>query len=181
MIYGERIRLRGVEKEDLPLFVAWLNDPEVVDGLGLFLPLSSSDENRWFESITAHEPAEKPLVIEVQDGESWRMVGNSSFMGIEWTSRVAEVGLFIGDKSLWNKGYGTDVMRLVLKHGFETLNLNRIWLRVHADNPRAVRVYEKIGMAHEGCYRQGVYKKGVYVDVLLMSMLKSEWDANQTS
>ena len=51
MIYGERIRLRGVEKEDLPKFVEWLNDPEVVDGLGMYLPLSSGDENRWYEEI----------------------------------------------------------------------------------------------------------------------------------
>jgi RimJ/RimL family protein N-acetyltransferase len=179
MIYGERIRLRGVEKEDLPQFVAWLNDPEVIDGLGLFMPIASGDESRWFESVTTHEPAEKPLVIEVRDGEDWRLAGNSSFMNVEWKNRLAEVGLFIGDKSIWNQGYGTEVMRLLFKHGFETLNLNRIWLRVFADNPRAVRVYEKAGMLHEGCYRQGVYKKGVYVDVLIMSMLKSEWDAVQ--
>jgi RimJ/RimL family protein N-acetyltransferase len=177
MIYGERIRLRGVEKEDLPKFIAWLNDPEVVDGLGMFLPLSSGDENKWYEGVASLEPAEKPLVIEVRDGDGWRLVGNSSFMGFEWKNRLAEVGLFIGDKSIWDKGYGTEVMLLLFKHGFETLNLNRIWLRVHDDNPRAVRVYEKVGMTHEGCYRQGVYKKGVFVDVLIMSILKSEWDA----
>ena len=179
MIYGERVRFRGVEKEDLPQFVIWLNDPEVIDGLGLFLPLTMDGETRWFEKMAALEPAEKPLVIEIRDGEGWRMVGNSGYMGIDWTSRVAEVGLFIGDKSIWNKGYGTDVMRLLFNHGFGSLNLNRIWLRVHADNPRAVRAYEKAGMTHEGRYRQGVYKKGLYVDVLLMSILKSEWDAIQ--
>jgi RimJ/RimL family protein N-acetyltransferase len=86
------------------------------------------------------------------------------------------VGLFIGDKSIWDKGYSTEVMQLLFKHGFETLDLNRIWLRVHADNPRAVRVYEKAGMTHEGFYRQGVYKKGMFVDVLIMSILKAEWD-----
>ena len=53
-------------------------------------------------------------------------------------------------------------MRCCFKHGFETLNLNRIFLRVYADNPRAIRAYEKAGMAHEGRYRQGVYKNGAY-------------------
>ena len=177
MIYGERIRLRGVEREDLPLFVAWLNDPEVVDGLGMYLPLSSGDENRWFEKAAERAPAEKPLVIDIRDGDAWRMVGSSGFMGVEWTNRLAEVGIFIGDRSVWNQGYGTEAMRLLFKHGFETLNLNRIWLRVHADNPRAIRAYEKAGMAHEGRYRQGVYKKGAFVDVMLMSILKPEWDA----
>lgn len=176
MIYGERIRLRGVEREDLPQFVTWLNDPEVVDGLSMFLPLSMADEIKWFEGVAALEPAVKPLVIEILDREGWRMVGNSGFMGFEWTNRAAEVGIFIGDRSIWNMGYGTEVMRLLLRHGFETLNLNRIWLRVHADNPRAIRAYEKAGLVHEGRYRQGVYKKGAFVDVMLMSILKSEWN-----
>jgi RimJ/RimL family protein N-acetyltransferase len=169
-----------VEKEDLPKYVEWLNDPDVIDGLGMFLPLSNDDEARWFEKVSSFEPAAKPLVIEVRDGDNWRMAGTSSFMGIDWKNRLAEVGLFIGDKSLWNKGYGTDVMRLLFKHGFGSLNLNRIWLRVHADNPRAIRAYEKAGMTHEGRYRQGVYKNGVYVDVMLMSILKSEWEGMQS-
>jgi len=179
MIYGERVRLRGVEKEDLPKFVIWLNDPEVIDGLGLYLPLSMGDETRWYEKSADLEPAAKPLVIEIRDGEGWRMAGTCSFMGLDWKNRLAEVGLFIGDKSLWDKGYGTDVMRLLFKHGFATLNLNRIWLRVHADNPRAIRAYEKAGLTHEGRYREGIYKKGAFADVMLMSILKPEWDRKQ--
>jgi diamine N-acetyltransferase len=180
MIYGERIRLRGVEKADLPQFVDWLNDPEVVDGLGMFLPLSLADEEKWFEKATEHEPAEKPLVIDILDGEKWRMVGSSSLFGIDWTNRFAEVGIVIGDKSVWNKGYGTETMRLLIKHGFETLNLNRIWLRVNADNPRAISSYEKAGFTHEGRYRQGTYKQGKYVDILLMSILRDEWNASKS-
>jgi RimJ/RimL family protein N-acetyltransferase len=49
---------------------------------------------------------------------------------------------------------------------------------VHADNPRAIRSYEKVGFKHEGRYRQGVYKKGKYIDVLLMSVLREEWGIN---
>jgi RimJ/RimL family protein N-acetyltransferase len=85
------------------------------------------------------------------------------------------VGIFIGEKSLWNQGYGTEVMKLLLKHGFHTLNLNRIALEVYENNPRAVRSYEKAGFVHEGCKRQGMYKDGHYIDILLMSVLRSEW------
>jgi diamine N-acetyltransferase len=180
MIYGERIRLRGVERADLPRFVEWLNDPEVVDGLGMFLPLSMADEEKWFDKAGEREPAEKPLVIDIRDGDSWRMIGTCSLFGIEWSSRFAEVGIFIGDKSIWNKGYGTETMHVLVRHGFETLNLNRIWLRVHADNLRAVRSYEKVGFIHEGRYRQGVYKHGKYIDDLLMSILRDEWIASES-
>jgi hypothetical protein len=81
------------------------------------------------------------------------------------------VGIFIGEKTLWNKGYGTEAMRLLLRHGFETLNLNRICLRVFETNPRAVRSYEKAGFMLEGRERQGMYKDGQYIDVLMMSIL----------
>ena len=66
-------------------------------------------------------------------------------------------------------------MRLILKHGFETLNLNRIFLRVYANNPRAIRSYEKVGFVHEGTMRQSAYKDGQYIDVVFMSILRSEW------
>ena len=66
-------------------------------------------------------------------------------------------------------------MRLICKHGFETLNLNRIWLRVFETNQRAIRVYEKAGFTIEGRYREGQFLRGKYVDVMIMSVLHSEW------
>jgi len=67
-------------------------------------------------------------------------------------------------------------MILMLQHGFETLNLNRIMLRVYEDNPRAIRCYEKAGFVHEGRMRQARYAEGEYRDILLMAVLKYEWD-----
>jgi len=67
MITGERIRLRAVEREDLPFFVEWLNDPEVVKGLVINFPLSTIDEERWFEKVSDLPPEEKPLAIEIRE------------------------------------------------------------------------------------------------------------------
>jgi len=69
---------------------------------------------------------------------------------------------------------------LLLRHGFLTLNLNRVFLRVFETNPRAIRSYEKAGFIHEGRLRQAEFRDGQYVDILLMSVLRSEWeDASQ--
>jgi len=176
MIYGERVRLRGVEREDLPRFVAWLNDPEVRENLMMQTPLSQAMEDAWFENMLKRPLEEQPLVIEVRQADSWIPVGDCALFDIDWHVRSAEVGIFTGEKSLWNQGYGTEAMRLLLRHGFETYNLNRIYLRVYETNPRAVRSYEKAGFSLEGRQRQGTYKQGQYVDVLLMSILRSEWD-----
>jgi len=176
MIFGKRVRLRGAERSDLEKFVVWVNDPEVTEGLTLFLPMSSVDEEKWFDEAMQRPQEEKPLVIDMNDGGDWRLIGNSSFFGFDWIARAAEVGIMIGDKSVWNQGYGTEVMELLLRHGFETLNLNRIFLRVYAQNKRAIRAYEKAGFVHEGRMRQAVFKRGSYKDVLYMSVLREEWN-----
>jgi RimJ/RimL family protein N-acetyltransferase len=177
MIYSERLRLRAAERADLPLFTRWLNDPEVRKNLSLYLPLSIADEEHWFETMLQNPPAEHALVIEIPlpDSDDWQPIGNCSLMNIDWRNRKAEFGIFIGEKSLWNKGYGTDTARLILKHGFETLNLHRIFLQVFVTNPGAIRAYEKAGFVHEGRLRQGMFLDGAYVDVLLMSVLRTEW------
>lgn len=176
MIYGDRVRLRHVEQEDLPQFVIWLNDPEVRHGLALRFPLSMAEEKNWFEAMLKNPVEERPLVIEVKQGDGWQVIGNSGFHNLDWRNSNAELGIFIGDKAFWDKGYGTEVTGLLLRHGFSTLNLHRIYLRVFEDNPRAVRSYEKAGFVHEGRMRQAEFHDGRYHDVLFMSVLRPEWE-----
>ena len=176
MIYAGRIRLRGVERADLPRFHEWLNDPDVREGLLVSMPLSMQDEEQWFNTATQRPQAEKPLAIEIKDGDGWRLIGDCAFFDFDWTSRCAEFGIMIGDKSVWDQGYGTETVGLLLKHGFESLNLNRIVLRVFDDNPRAIRAYKKSGFTHEGTLRQAAFKNGRYHDLHVMSVLRSEWD-----
>ncbi len=179
MIYGKSIRLRGIERTDLAKFQVWLNDPEVTDGLSVYLPLSTSDEEKWFEKVTQADEHEKPLSIEAKNGEDWILIGNIGIFNLEWPNRAAEFGIFIGDRSMWNKGYGTEAVRLILQHGFDTLNLNRIYLRVYSTNLRAKRSYEKAGFVLEGTMRQAIYRHGKYADIHIMSILRSEWDAGR--
>ncbi|MDP1714796.1 MAG: GNAT family protein [Anaerolineales bacterium] len=175
MIYGERVRLRAVEREDVKKFYEWVNDPEVTRGLALYLPMSMTDEENWFNSMKQRDPKEKPLAIEVRKGKGWKLIGNCGVFGIEHVNSSAELGIMIGDKSEWDKGYGSEVMTLLLRHCFETLNLNRAYVRVYTENIRAVRSYEKAGFVLEGRLREAVYKIGKYEDVLFMSVLRSEW------
>jgi diamine N-acetyltransferase len=190
MIYGERIRLRGMERSDLPRFVTWLNDPEVNIGLAIYPVLSQVEEENWFENIQKKPQAEHPLVIEIRmprspvQGEplstpnsrppevDWIPIGDCSFFNLDRTNRSCELGIVIGEKRFWNQGFGTETMGLLLKFGFETLNLHRIYLRVFASNPRAIRAYEKAGFVLEGRLREAVFINGKYVDILIMSVLE---------
>ncbi len=175
MIYGKRIRLRGIEREDIPRLTAWFNDPEVTRGLLTYYPIAVWQEEGWFESLKKLPREERPLMIEVREGEDWIPIGDCNFHEINWRVRSAELGIAIGEKAYWNQGYGTETMELLLRFGFETLNLNRIFLKVHETNRRAIRAYEKAGFVHEGRMRQAHYTRGKYEDILWMSVLRSEW------
>lgn len=178
-IYGERIRLRAIEREDIPRYVEWLNDPEVTAGLATHFPMSIADETRWFENLSGRPPQERPFAIDIKTADGWQHIGGTGLDAVDWVNRNACFGIFIGEKALWNQGYGTDVVRLMLKHGFETLNLHRIFLYVYETNPRAIRAYEKAGFVKEGIIRDAVYRNGCYINDLLMSVLRSEWNSIQ--
>lgn len=175
MIISETVRLRAIERQDLPLFVAWLNDPEVRQHLLVNIPLSQAQEDGWFDRMLARPLEEQPLGIEVRTPEGWRLVGNCSFFDLDWRNRCCEIGIFIGDQEYWGRGYGTQVMQLMLKYGFNTLNLNRVYLRVYESNPRGIKCYEKAGFRHEGRLRQAIFQDGRYIDLLMMSVIRSEW------
>jgi RimJ/RimL family protein N-acetyltransferase len=177
-IFGDRIRLRAAEKEDTKLFMAWVNDPEVTEHLMLAYPLSQFEEDRWYEKMMSQPPAEHVLVIEIKDADQpggYRPIGNCQFHNLDWRCRAAEVGIMIGEKAYWNQGYGTETMKLLLKHGFGTLNLHRIWLRVYDKNKRGIRAYEKAGYQYEGKFREAHYQDEQYCDVHFMSVLRQEW------
>jgi diamine N-acetyltransferase len=175
MIYGNRIRLRRNERNDLPRFVDWLNDPDVRKFISMNLPISQANEEQWFENMLKQPAEEQPFAIEVQGDGGWKLIGNCGLFGIDWRNRSGEAGIMIGDKSYWNQGYGTETMHLLLVYGFETLNLNRIFLRVDEANKAGIRAYEKAGFVHEGKFRQATYHNGEYSDMLFMSALRSEW------
>lgn len=180
MILGQRIRLRPVEKDDLPRYVKWLADPEVRGYLNHHLPLSQALEEKWYERNLAAGDAQS-WAIDAQPVDMavgpWVHIGACGLHNLEWRHRCAELGIFIGARDYWNRGYGTDSVQTLSAWGFYTLNLNRVYLRVFADNARAIRAYEKVGFQHEGRLRQDNFYNGAYRDTLLMGLLRSDWSA----
>lgn len=177
MILGQRIRLRPIEKEDLPRYVKWLSDPELRSYTDTYLPLGQTQEERWFDR-NAGAGSEQTWAIDAQplDGVGpYVHIGSCGYHDIDWRNRVGEAGIIIGARDYWGKGYGTDAMQTLVAWGFYTLNLNRVQLRVYADNERAIRSYQKVGFQIEGRLRQGNFYHGSYRDVLYMGVLREDW------
>jgi RimJ/RimL family protein N-acetyltransferase len=181
VIHGKKIRLRAAERDDLPRFVRWLNDPEVRHGLNRRFPLGIDEQTRLFEDNLRSEPALRWHALDLLDdadvasmNSSWRHVGAAGFHQVDWCGRSAEMGIFIGEKSVWNRGVGTDATRTLARWAFDSLNLNRVHLRVFDDNPRAIHCYERVGFVIEGRLRQERYHDGRHHDVLIMGLLRDE-------
>ena len=166
---GRLVRLRAVEPGDVERFCAWMNDPEVIDGLTRRYPMSLAEERAWAEEHATPSYADATFAIETLEGAH---IGACGFFRTSPENRFAEFGLCIGNKSYWGRGYGTDATETLCRFGFEEMNLHRIELWVPADNPRAQRVYERVGFAVEGVAREAVYQRGRRIDAVLMSRLE---------
>ena len=175
MIEGKKVRLRPIERDDLPRYVEWFGDPEVRRHLLVWLPFSLAQEERWFESLQGRleRQEEVLLAIDTIDGAH---IGNVGLHAIDWKNRNAELGIVIGEKPYWGQGYGTDAVHTMLSLAFREMNLHRVFLRVDADNTRGIRCYEKVGFQHEGTLREVGFRESEYFDQHMMSILASEFE-----
>jgi RimJ/RimL family protein N-acetyltransferase len=174
MIEGTLVRLRALEKDDLQHFVAWVNDPETRRFMTIRYPLSMTEEESWWQGHLERKN-DRAFAIETKDGI---YIGNLGLHNIEPENRRAMLGIMIGQKDYWGRGYGTDAIRTLLAWAFGYLNLHRVYLTVYAYNQRAIRCYEKSGFRHEGTMRQARYADGRYHDELMMGILRDEFQAD---
>jgi RimJ/RimL family protein N-acetyltransferase len=109
-----------------------------------------------------------------------RLIGFIGLDGDIFPHGEAFVGIGIGEREFWSKGYGTDAINVILRFGFEELNLRRVALDTFEYNPRAIRSYEKAGFVHEGRVRGYLYREGQRWDLIFMGLLRQEWLARET-
>lgn len=174
MYTGQKVRLREYRKEDIEKALAYINDSEVKKLLAPGIPYLNTleDERKWVENLSASNDIYS-FAIETLGDEKY--VGGCGLNSIDWKNSVAVVGIFIGDKNYWGKGYGTDAMKVLIKFIFEQMNVHKIKLNVYSFNERAIKSYEKCGFKVEGVLRQEIFRDGRYYDEIIMGLLKEEY------
>ncbi len=170
MLQGKLVRLRAVERADLPAFVKWFNDPEVTQFLLRSPPMGMEEEERWFEHLRDRE--EKVFSIETLEG---KLIGNIGIIHTDYNDRKADIGIAIGEKDYWSRGYGRDAITLLLAYMFDEMNMERVWLYADEKNERAISCYESCGFKREGLLRHNHFKNGVYTDDIIMAVVREEW------
>ncbi len=170
MLVGQLVRLRAPQRADIPIFVKWFNDPDATRFLLRGPPMGMEEEEAWYDSLVDKEM--KVFCIETLDG---KLIGNIGIVHLDWANRNGDIGILIGEKGCWSKGYGTEAITLLLGYMFDELNLERISLFCDIENLRAQRCYEKCGFSKEGVLRHHRLQGGKYRDDVTMSILKQEW------
>ncbi|HTY46991.1 MAG TPA: GNAT family protein [Methanomassiliicoccales archaeon] len=170
MLQGKLVRLRAVERADLPAFVRWFNDLEVTRFLLRSPPMGMEEEERWFEHLRDRE--ERVFSIETLDG---KLIGNIGIIHVDYHDRKADIGIAIGEKDHWSRGYGRDAINVLLGYMFDEMNLERVWLYADQKNERAVSCYEKCGFKREGLLRHNHFKNDEYADDVIMAVIREDW------
>jgi len=176
-IWGERVGIRPLRPWDAGLIRRYALDPEVADLLF---------EEKAVQIPSTFALAGDILVMVLGSRPNWAIIDlDGHFIGevrlwrISERNKSAMLTVYIGDRSKWGKGLGTEALRLVLAQAFATLGLNRIELNVFDFNQRAIRSYEKVGFVREGIRRKALRRKGLEHDILVMGILKDEFIASE--
>ena len=179
---GELVRITAEEPEArAKVEVRWQGDSELHRLAGAEPAMMESEKKlkEWFEKQNedGFKPQRYPFSVRTLEDDK-----HIGFFGL-WVDLIhgeAWVGIGIGEREYWGKGYGTDMMKLCLQYAFTELNVRRVSLGVHEYNPRALRSYEKAGFQLEGRTRRDILHEGVRTDSLWMGILRDEWLQMQT-
>lgn len=173
LIDSERIYLRGVTLEDVTdAYFHWMNDPEVIQYLeSRFYPQSRDGIRAFVQSFQGNQNNVFFAIILKEDN---RHIGNIKLGAINWIHRLAEIGLIIGEKDTWGKGFATEAIRLVSDYAFKCLNLHKVSAGCYGINQGSVRAFQRAGFEVEGVRPKHMFCEGNYVDLVLLGKLNPQ-------
>ena len=171
----ERLKLASPRFEDAEIISGWGEDAEYLRDLDTAVAYPKGKDWDTGEGYASQHDT-RFFYFNVRTIGDDRLVGFVAVHGIEWNNRSGSLSVAIGEPGDRNKGYGQEALKLILRYAFQELNLDRVGLEVIEYNTSGVRAYEKVGFRHEGRKRAAVYRDGKRYDLLVMGILRREWE-----
>lgn len=169
-IIGEKCYLSPMNTEDAEQYAIWLNDLDVVNYLTLSPAMITINSEK--EAI---ETMSKEHNYSIISADSDKLIGSVGLANIDSINQTAEIGIFIGDKTFWNNGYGSEALCLLINFAYRRLNLHNIYLTAYSFNKRALVCYEKIGFHKVGEKRESIIRNHQYYNKVIMDILPDEF------
>jgi RimJ/RimL family protein N-acetyltransferase len=179
LLRGKLVRLCAMDSESISkFFVGWTHDSEYWRLMAATPPYPWSQEGvKKFIEKELQKDDPRNIFFVIRALEDDRVIGEIGFDSISYTQGDTFVGIGIGERDYWGKGYGTDAINVILRYAFTELNLQRVSLTVFEYNARAIRSYEKCGFRVEGRAREMLHREGRRWDIIFMGILQEEWQA----
>jgi len=172
-IQGERLYLREVRLSDVnESYYRWMNDPDVTRYLeSRFFP-NDMESLRDYVRDRSKDRDSIFLAIVLKEGE--RHIGNVKLGPIDWIHRLADVGVLVGEKDCWGKGYASEAIGLVVKLAFSRLNLHKLTAGYYAVNQGSAKAFGKNGFVVEGIRKKHRFCEGIYTDTVILGLVDGE-------
>jgi len=172
MIYGDKVGLRPVEEEDLPLLAQWRNDPQSRSMFLMPLLLPVSGQKKWYEAVL-NDPTQMRFMVVRLDNQA--VVGTISLLHIDYRNQMAEMGSDIIIPAERGHHFGLDATRALIRYAFEELNLRRLYGTGLSANTIGMRKHMRAGFKPEGIGRKAVLVNGEFQDAIYLGLLREEW------
>ena len=171
---GSRVRLRPLERVDLPRYQELFSEPEISLHYGeLGVPENLTRLHRRYDAGEFDNTDRFLLLVIESEGT---LIGATTLKNEEnLPSRSATFGIVIGERSFLDRGYGTEASTLLLDYAFAVLGYHKINLDLFEYNARAQAMYEKLGFVLEGRRRENHWSRGRFWDEILMGITADEW------
>ncbi len=177
-LVGERIYLREVRLLDVnENYYRWMNDQEITQYLESHYYPNSMESLQEYVKTRLGNPNEIFLAIVAKDND--KHIGNIKLGPINWIHRIGDIGIIIGERDFWGKGYATEAIKLMVKYAFGTLNLHKITSGCYLLNEGAIKAFQNAGFDKEGVRKKHGYYKGKYIDSVLFGLIKEEMQDNE--
>lgn len=174
MLSGQHVGLRAIEEADLEQLLAWRNIPEFRQYYRESRELSMHLQKVWFESINKpHSNVRMFAIVRLSDG---MLLGACGLCLIDLMNRSADLSIYLGRDNLYiDDVYAPDTAKLLLKYGFEEVNLHRIWAEIYDIDTKKQAFFESLGFHLDGRFRESHWTLGRWVDSLFFSILDREF------
>jgi len=172
VIEGKSIRLRPMDRADVQSITRWHNDREI---MALFALTRAGPEEYWSEWLNKKLQSPNAIYFGIVKKGDDRLIGHIHLEEINWSHRLCrDLGIIIGEKEEWSKGFGTEAMELLMRYAFEELGMHRLELMTFDFNIRGMRVWEKCGFRQEGVMRKARLANGEWRDLIFYALLEEE-------
>lgn len=167
MLTGKNIKLRAIEESDLNKIYEWRFSYENYDYFYEY-PIVNKEQNKlWFES-TLKNHNEVNFAVE----SSGQLIGIVSLINIDYRNRKAEMGrVLLGETSFRGKGFGNEMINLLLEYAYKHLNLRKIYCEVFEKNTKALDLYKSLGFIQEGILKEHIFKNGKYENIIILAKI----------